>query len=315
MWISLLSVLIATRVEAINGKCRGLVLAGGTDKGAYEAGAVIGLIENLPSGEAQWDVVVGTGAGALNGMFVSQYGLGDEASASKALNSFWSSFTTSQFYTDWVGGYITGLFLQSGLYNTAPMKKLISNTNKNTPKRFFGVGSTDLITSSYVFFNSTGTSLANLNTGVLASAADSFFFPYVKFADYKLSSGSIKYVVDLYSAINACTGLGYTEDNIVLDIILGSGKKLETVDATTYKTIQVILRTFSLMSYYDSKLIIDNAKTNFDKINFRSVINPSQKIKEPFNPYDYTAQELADHLALGQQDAKAAVTAATTEEI
>ena len=315
MWISILSVLIATRVEAINGKCRGLVLAGGTDKGAYEAGAVIGLIQNLPSGEAQWDVVVGTGAGALNGMFVSQYGLGDEASASKALNSFWSSFTPSQLYTDWIGGYITGLFLESGLFNTSPMKKLISNTNKSTPKRFFGVGSTDLITSSYVFFNSSGTSLDNLNTGILASAADSFFFPYVKFSNYKLSSGSIKYVVDLYSAINACHGLGYTEDQIVLDIILGSGKNLETVDATTYKTIQVVLRTFSLMSYYDSKLIIDNAKTNFDKINFRSVINPSQKIKEPFNPYDYTAQELAAQLALGQQDAKTAVSTVSTEEI
>ena len=309
MWPTLLSFLIATRVEAINGKCRGLVLAGGTDKGAYEAGAIIGLIENLPSGEAQWDVVVGTGAGALNGMIVSQYGLGDEASASKALNSFWSSFKTSQFYTDWIGGYVTGLFLQSGLYNTAPMKKTISSLSKSTPKRFFGVGSTDLITSSYVFFNSTGTSLANLNTGILASAADSFFFPYVSFSSFKLSSGSIKYVVDLYSAINACHGLGYTEDQIILDIILGSGKKLETVDASTYKTIQVILRTFSLMSYYDSKLIIDNAKTNFDKINFRSVINPSQKIKEPFSPYDYSAQELAGLLSLGQQDAKAAVSA------
>ena len=315
MWISLLSVLIATRVEAINGKCRGLVLAGGTDKGAYEAGAITGLIENLPSGEAQWDVVVGTGAGALNGMFVSQYGLGDEASASKALNSFWSAFTTSQFYSDWIGGYVTGLFLQSGLFNSAPMKKTIGNVSKSTPKRFFGVGSVDLMTSSYVFFNSTGTSLANLNTGILASAAETFFFPYVSFSNFKLSSGSIKYVVDIYSAINACRGLGYTEDQIVLDIILGSGKNLETVDASTYKTIQVILRTLSLNSYYGSKLIIDNAKTNFNKINFRSVINPSQRIRDPFNPYEYSAQEIAAQLALGKQDAKAAVSTIKAEDI
>jgi hypothetical protein len=312
MWLSLISVLLVSRVSAINGKCRALVLGGSTDKGAYEAGAVIGLINSLPTGEAEWDVVVGTGAGALNGMFLSQYSQGDELSAASALNSFWSSFTTSQFYTDWVGGYVTGLFLQSGLYNSAPMKKVISNISKN-PKRFLGVGSTDLITSSYVFFNSSGTSLANLNVGILASAADYFFFPYVKFLNYKLTTGSVKYVVDLYSAINACEGMGYTEDQIVLDIVLGSGKTLETVDASKYKTIQVVLRTFSLMSYYDSKLIIDNARDNLEKVTFRSVINPSQKIKDPFNPYDYSAQELANQLALGQKDAKAAVSIVNEE--
>lgn len=314
MLVGLISLLLANRVDAINGKCRVLAIGGGSDKGAYEAGAIIGLINNLPAGENTWDVVVGNGAGAINAMFVAQYGQGDENSAASALQDFWSTFTTAAFYKDWIGGLLTGLLAKSGLYNTAPMLSTIQKTNISTPKRFLGVGSADLITGNYVFFNSTRASVSTLNTGIYASASEYLFFPYVEYSNFKLTTGSIKYSIDLYSGINACKNMGYPENDIIVDTVLGTGKNLEVVDASNYKTIQVILRYNEISSYHDSELIVKMAQANLDQINFRTVIFPSQKLSGSLAPYAYSSTALATQLALGKADAKAALSAKTSEE-
>lgn len=54
MWnLVLLIIFKFSKIYAINGKCRVLALGGGTDKGAYEAGAIIGLINRLEDEESQ----------------------------------------------------------------------------------------------------------------------------------------------------------------------------------------------------------------------------------------------------------------------
>lgn len=314
MLVGLISLLLANRVDAINGKCRVLALGGGSDKGAYEAGAIIGLINNLPSGEDTWDVVVGNGAGAINAMILAQYAQGNEDAAATALNNFWSSFTPAAFYKDWIGGLLTGLLAKSGLYNTAPMLSTIKSINKAAPQRFLGVGSADLVTGSYVFFNSTKASLTTLNTGIYASASEYLFFPYVEYSSFKLTTGSIKYSVDLYSGINACKNMGYSESNIIVDVVLGTGKNLEVVDASNYKTIQTVIRYNEISSYHDSELIIKMAEANLDQVLFRSVIYPSHKLPGSLAPYAYSSAELAAQLALGIADGKAAVSAKLAEE-
>ena len=50
MWI-LLSLIV--EIIAADDKCRILALGGGSDKGPYQAGGIIGLIKYLPQGEAQ----------------------------------------------------------------------------------------------------------------------------------------------------------------------------------------------------------------------------------------------------------------------
>lgn len=46
-------------------KCRALVIEGGGDLGAYEAGILKGLIYNLPNEEVQWDVLSGISVGSI----------------------------------------------------------------------------------------------------------------------------------------------------------------------------------------------------------------------------------------------------------
>ena len=70
MWYLVL-VTILSSTSALNDKCRVLSIGGGTDKGAYTAGAIVGLINSLPAGEARWDVITGNGDGALNTYIVA----------------------------------------------------------------------------------------------------------------------------------------------------------------------------------------------------------------------------------------------------
>lgn len=99
MWVIIVGLLLLGK-NTESARCRALAIGGGTDLGAYEAGVIIGLIQSLPSGEAQWDVVTGVGVGAVNALIVSQYPKGQEAAASTKLKSFWSTFTYEAFYQD-----------------------------------------------------------------------------------------------------------------------------------------------------------------------------------------------------------------------
>jgi NTE family protein len=63
-----------------------LVLEGGGDRGAYQAGAVRGLVENLPPKDVEYDVVSGVSIGAINAAGFSFFKPGKEDEASQYLS-------------------------------------------------------------------------------------------------------------------------------------------------------------------------------------------------------------------------------------
>lgn len=66
--LALLSILFAASKVAAQQKptCQALVLSGGANKGAYEAGVIYGMAHILPEDQVRWDVLSGVSAGALN---------------------------------------------------------------------------------------------------------------------------------------------------------------------------------------------------------------------------------------------------------
>lgn len=308
MWTALILSLVAfSGVEAINGKCRILAVGGGTDRGAYEAGAIIGLINNLPAGEAQWDIVTGIGTGAINALMVSQNAIGKEATLATTLYNFWNNFTFSQIYKDWIGWIVTGLKYESGLYDSSPMKKTITSLASGTYQRWLGVGTTDLLSANYVFFNSTGVSKTNMITGIYAAASNYGVFPFVSYNNMQLITGHIKFSVDILRAVNQCYNLGYTQSNIIVDVVLSAGRNSTSVDTSEFKTLQVMARFAEIEAYDIFMQVVSDAKHDFPNINIRTQIFPSSKPPSVLYPYDYTQSQLQTMLALGTKDAKTAV--------
>jgi predicted acylesterase/phospholipase RssA len=111
----------------VQDRCNAIVLEGGGDLGAYEAGVLKGLNTYLKSEEKTWDVVAGVSVGALTSGALSQYAIGDELAAVDWLVDFWHHVTKDDVYSNWVpGGLLEGITNKPGLFNTEPLKKTVA---------------------------------------------------------------------------------------------------------------------------------------------------------------------------------------------
>ena len=306
MWII---VALFVGVYSTDGYCRVLALGGGTDKGAYQAGGIIGLVNSLPEGEAQWDVVTGVGTGAINGLIVSQFMKGQEAEMSAKLMDFWTNFETRDFYTDWFGLFINAYYFKPGFLNTKAMGPTLKNLQSGQFQRFLGVGTTDLITGNYVFFNTTGQTDDTMSIGILASAADPGMFPFVEYKNFKLVSGAIRESVEIILGINACEEMGFEDSQVIIDMVMSSGKSVKVVDPSNYNTLQALSRYLDIQAYNSQLFVISNAKQIFTNVNFRSIIMHSEDMPEPRYPYNYSKKWVKKMISYGETDAITAVQA------
>lgn len=85
----LLSTLMTTQILAKQDVCHALVLSGGGNKGAYEAGVVYGLVHSLKGADVTWDVVSGVSAGAMNAAGISIFAVGDELKMADWIVNLW----------------------------------------------------------------------------------------------------------------------------------------------------------------------------------------------------------------------------------
>lgn len=86
--------------------CLGLVMEGGGDKGAYEAGVLRGFATHLPSQDVQYDVVSGISVGALNSAFVSRYPIGQENKLTEDMVGLWLNIKEEEIFVNWPGGLV-----------------------------------------------------------------------------------------------------------------------------------------------------------------------------------------------------------------
>ena len=88
---SAISVSSAAKVGlSADGKCRALVLSGGSNNGAWEAGVLWGLLNYGDQADFEWDVVTGVSAGALNTCMISTYPTGEEKEMTEYLSNVWA---------------------------------------------------------------------------------------------------------------------------------------------------------------------------------------------------------------------------------
>lgn len=175
------------------------------------------------------------------------------------------------------------------------------------PKRWLSVGATDLLSADYVLFNSTSNGMSTLVTGVYASASDYGTFPYVEYGQDRLVSGSVLYTVDILHAVNRCVEWGFDFSDIVLDIVLGAGKRLEVENPSSYNTLQMGYRYLEIYANQWSMDDVTNAMHYYPRVNFRSVVFPSKGLPNSLLPYSYGSEDLAEMLQLGQRDAAEAL--------
>lgn len=280
-------VVLIQSAYAINGRCRALVLGGGSDRGAFQAGAIAGLITYLPEGEAMWDVVQGNGIGAFNALLVSQTVVGDEASLNTTLSNFWLSFKRSMVYKSWWGGRVVGYYYRNGLYNASPLKYTVSKIFDGSFDRHIIIGVTDLQKSQYKLMNTSYFSNDVMLLGVQANFNSRGDFAVIDYQDSQYASGEIAFGVDVFSAIEYCRTMNYPDRFITVDIVLVNHATLEPYDAQGKNTLQNYNRFGEIQNYHNVFERIIVTKQNA-QVNYRTeIIMPADIPNTSEYPFDY----------------------------
>lgn len=315
--LSLFQILLATSclVLAINADpqaiCRGLVLQGGSDKGAYQAGALKGLLDSIGGDEIGYDVISGVTIGGINAAWMSQFPKGLEEPMVDELTDFWLTVKSSDMYKNWEAGPIQGLLFESSLYNTAPGNQYLKTHITQPPQRYVAIGTANANNGAFKVFHNFDQNfeVENFLNVVQAANGIAAVFPYVNIGDSTYFDGSVLKSMDISSVVDQCRALtGSNDASIVIDILmLSAHKSFSAADVSKYNSIQVLIRTLELMSYQDSMIGIIRAQQSYPNIKFRYVISPSKALPAGSLPFSYNHNDIQAMMAQGAQDAKDAV--------
>lgn len=301
--------LLYQSVTAVNGKCRALILSGGSDRGAFQAGAIVGLVNYLPEGEAMWDVVLGNGIGALNALLVSQTVIGEESNLNYTLSNFWLNFKRSMFYKSWWGGKFVGYYFKNGYYNSSPSKNTISRLFDGSFDRFIQIGVTDLENSDYKIMNSSYFTNDLLLTGVQANLNSFGDFGVIDYQESQYSSGAIAFEIDFFPAINYCKSLGYRDRDIKVHYVLINHAKLGPYDAKGKNSYHNRRRFDDIQAYNNVYERIRFTQMNSKVQTWINITMPDHIPVSSKYPFDYESksQNLASMFRSGIQAAKASL--------
>lgn len=292
--------------------CKGLVLQGGSDKGAYQAGVLQGLFQKLGAEAVDYDVISGITIGAVNAAWMTQFGKGQEEVMIDELLNFWLTIKASDVYKDWEGGVIQGLLFEPSMYNTGPGMEYLKTHITQAPQRYIGIGTANANNGGFKVFNNFNETLSaeDMLQSVMAAMGISGVFPYIEINESTYFDGSPLKSTDVASVVNQCRALnGGNDSNIVIDIIMLSGKNLSTADIDGLNALQVLVRTLELTSYNNAMIGLVRAKETFPNVQFRYVISPSTPIPGSDMPISFDHDEIVNMINMGNQDAAAAIAA------
>lgn len=123
-----------------------------------------------------------------------------------------------------------------------------------------------------------------------ASFAFPGFFPPAEVFGSKWFDGSAVYDIDIFTAINKCLDKGFTEENVVVDVVLTSSANLKEVDAEDYHSLGMLFRYLEISSFYSSMDGVLRAKFSYPNVNFRYAISPTKTL--PSSKFPLVSQEL-----------------------
>jgi predicted patatin/cPLA2 family phospholipase len=290
-------------------KCKILALSGGGDLGAYQAGAISGLVNNLPPEEVKWDVVSGISIGSLNGIMVAVNEIGNEVDMAKKMLEEWRQIDgTNAIYENWwLGGVVRGLLYESGLYNTSPGYDFVRNVLKKHSglKREIVLGATDVKTGGYkIFRNQDLKNDEDIVQAGMCSAAFPVVFPFGNFKGTIYTDGGVRYGTDIPSAVHICQDKGFEDKDIILDVVLCSGDKIDEIDPNKLTPIPILMRYFDINDFAKTMGDLEDAEHFLKEVTFRYIVAPTQTLPSGSFPLVFKPEQIEQMIQLGEKDAK-----------
>ena len=202
--------------------CTALVMSGGGSNGAWESGALWGLLHYGNPADYRYDVVTGVSIGSINAAGLSVFEIGNELEAVDFIYKTWNRIRSEDIYTESVLGMAGGLLSPSFYDNTvglSTMKKLLSQFDGY--KRAISLSAVNVETGQVVNLTNENTLFEDLHKAVIASASVPGFFPYMELNDMKLVDGMTAYNTNVQEAIDMCRKIVNNDDSrITIDVMI-----------------------------------------------------------------------------------------------
>ena len=143
---------------AADDTCTALVLAGGANCGAWQAGVLWGLMHYGDPADFEYDVVTGISAGAINSSAMVSFKKGEEKEASEFISDEWKGLNKASLLRSWPFGWFSGLF-KGGLYDATPLEETLKSILSKRPAVFekdVSIGAVDANFGTFVSFTILG---------------------------------------------------------------------------------------------------------------------------------------------------------------
>jgi len=157
--------------------------------------------------------------------------------------------------------------------------------------RWIDVGLTDVLKGKYVDFTEDGLTGDELTNVLYAQFAQAGFFPPAAFDNSDWFDGSTIWDLDIFSVVNKCQET-HADEDIVVDVLLTSEKTLSTVDASDYKSLQMLWRYLQVSRYYSSMDGLLRAQFAYPNVTFRNIIAPSTDLPSSLYPLNMDQSQI-----------------------
>ena len=287
-------------------KCYALALSSGDQNSMYQAGVLKGLATS--GAEMSYQAISGVSGGAVNAVILASYAAGQEEAAADRMKTFWENSANTKLYKDWLGGLAEGLLIKGGLWNDAAVLDFLKTemADMSPTNRWIDIGLTDVLKGTYVDFQEAGLEGDDLYNVMYAQFAQAGVFPPVEYNNTDYFDGSTIWDLDIFSVVNQCKAQGFADADIVVDVVLTSEKTLKTVDASDYKSIQMLWRYLEVSRYYSNMDGLLRAQFAYPDVQFRNVLAPSASMPSSWYPLNLEQSEVDTIWDLGVTDGTAA---------
>lgn len=213
---------------------RALVLSGGGGFGAYQVGALQHILGEL---KIQYDIVVGTSVGAINGLSIAMYQKGDEVLAAADLLQQWLDLKTSDIVEPrWLQPL--SLLWSPSTHSVEPLRQLLLERFNCPLSKWFSCVAVDIVTGDTHRWTNANTR-EEIVEGVISSSMTPIIHPSNNIDGKVFYDGGLVDVSPSRLAID----LGATE----IDIILTQSPKVPLWDPNPDRLWNTAPRVFTLM--------------------------------------------------------------------
>src|ERR1019366_8090805 len=278
-----------------------LLLSGGSNKGAYQVGALQHLLSDQGT---QYSSLHGISVGAIIAAFLAQFPIGEEKKSWQELSELWSKIDVSHVYKRWSPlGKWQSLWKKS-LFDSSPLHDLIRSSISLDKIRLSGkmatIGVVSLNSGEYKTIDQSNDRFIDF---VIASSSFPIFFSPIKIDNEWFIDGGIKQISPFKTAID----LGAVD----IDAIITSPQFRDKSFSDNPNIIDIIKRIINLSS---DKIISDDINQTLmynqlalmgfsgKKVINMNIIRPKESLSD--NALDFDLTKIKKMMETGYKDAK-----------